>query len=449
MVLGLFSGKKSTQERALAKAKKLSDQARWAEALGFYEEARDAQPSNAEAADGVRRCREQLVGWNLEEAKLLRDAQPDRALEHARLALELAGEEKFLRRDAQSLLDQWGEETPAPAPEAADEDDAETRETPAPRKRMFEPSCGCASLSCHSDDDPARHGEPGDPAQEAEVLFDFYMEGLSEEEQERFETLGEEFRIGYVALQQERMEVAHDALERAEAAHPENATVSYVRGLVAGFEGDMEGAERLFAQACQRDAKFGAPYRQRCMVLRELGRSAEAAVLAQARLSNDPDDEETRLLCVAALLDDGRAKEALALLEYFGEERLKLDPTAATFRGRALEGLGDLDGAVQSYQFATARNPKLLEALIPMGSILIQQGGKQAEAALKIFKHCYRIDPERGWYYLLRLAEAYGSRGWAGEAQDMLQSAQEELPEGEEAQAAWERVRDGLEAGQS
>ena len=116
----------------------------------------------------------------------------------------------------------------------------------------------------------------------------------------------------------------------------------------------------------------------------------------------------------------------------------------ATLWGRTKEGLGDMEGAVKAYQFATIRNPQLLEALIPLGLIFIRQGGKAADGALQIFKHCYRIDPERGWFYLLRLAEAYGARGWPTEALQMLESAHDELPEGAEAFGAWEKVRDAL-----
>ncbi|MBE0617506.1 MAG: hypothetical protein IH608_06220, partial [Proteobacteria bacterium] len=59
---------------------------------------------------------------------------------------------------------------------------------------------------------------------------------------------------------------------------------------------------------------------------------------------------------------------------------------------------------------------------------------------VEVFKHCYRLDPERGWWHLLRVAEAYAGRGWRDEARDVLAKAGKELPDADEPRAQWEEV---------
>ncbi len=113
MVFGWLTGSKNSAGKALEKGRKLSAQGRWAEALTYYDEAMEDASSSDEARSGARVCREKLVESNLAEARAFAMAdEPDRALEHARLALELAGPEGDLRERAETVLSELGKTVP-------------------------------------------------------------------------------------------------------------------------------------------------------------------------------------------------------------------------------------------------------------------------------------------------------------------------------------------------
>jgi tetratricopeptide (TPR) repeat protein len=131
------------------------------------------------------------------------------------------------------------------------------------------------------------------------------------------------------------------------------------------------------------------------------------------------------------------ALEALAVAE---ERNSRFDPRLALTRATILHRQGDTEGALNAYQETAARNPNLLEALVPLGQLLIGRGGADAERAAELFKHCRRIDPERGWWHLLQVGAAYAARGWADEARELLETARGDLPDNDAARKQWQEV---------
>ena len=281
MAFGWFGKGAQGSAKALEKAHKLATQARWAEALSFYEEAAADPACAAEAGGGARTCREQLVAWNLEEAEAFGSAcETERCLEHLELALELAAGEEDLADRARAALARLG--TPDPDP-------AELVEHTEPR-RMFEPSCGGAAACVNCDDPPAAEESPG------EELFEFYLDSLPEAERRLLEHLGVGFQRGFVALQQGELETARPLLEEAAAAEPDLPGPAYALGLLAAVAGDTAAALEPFRRALALDPDLAPAAHHQADLLCELERFGEAEALLDTWLGAHPEDAEARFL---------------------------------------------------------------------------------------------------------------------------------------------------------
>ncbi len=430
MVFGWLTGSKNSAGKALERGRKLSAQGRWAEALTYYDEAIEDVSLAHEARADARVCREKLVESNLAEARAFATAEePDRALEHARLALELAGGEQDLREQAEAVLAELRKAVPEPVEASA-----------RPRERLFAPSCsGSCSEPC---------GEPGEGQEsgaEVDDLFAFYLDAATSQEREAFEGLGGSFREGFVLLQQGDLDGARPLLEAAVEDHPGAPGPHYALGLLEALARTGDATEH-FGRALEADPDFAPAAHHRADALREGGDPGEGARLLEQWLDGHPEDGEAPVLLAACRLDAGDAAGALQAAEQADRTAPVEDPRPRLLKARALAILGHRDQAIGALQAVAARRPDLLEALVPLGRLLIEKGGPAAERAAEIFKSCYRLDPQRGWWHLLRVAEAYGARGWTKEAADLLHKVEGELPEGDEARAEWAAVRDKLEA---
>lgn len=425
MAFSWFSGKKDPAGRSLEKADKLTGQGRWAEALTYYEEALEAQPASEPARTGVRTCRERLLAWNLEETQAYVIAgDPAKAREHAALALELAGGEADLESRAREALDRL--EGAAPAGTAA---------APA-GGRLFPPSCSCPA-PCGS----GPEGETAEADAAVEDLFAFYLESLSPEERDAFASLGDGFSEAFVHLQQGETEAARPGLEAAAREHPDAPGPHYALGLLAALEKDLEAAGRHFGRALETDPDFPPAAHHRADVLREGGRAAEGAASLRGWLEGHPEDGEAWVLLASCSLEAGDPAAGLEAAEEAVGRGSPADPRPNLLKARALRALGRPDEALPALQAVAGRHRDLLEALVPLGQLLLEKGAPTAERAAEVFKRCYRLDPERGWWYLLRLAEAYAARGWKTEARDLLSTARGELPrDDDQALAQWDAL---------
>ncbi|HSH69831.1 MAG TPA: tetratricopeptide repeat protein [Deferrisomatales bacterium] len=425
MAFGWFGKGKQGGTKALEKAHKLATQARWAEALSFYEEAAADPTFAAEAGGGARACREQLVTWNLEEAEAFGSAgETQRCQEHLELALQLASGEEDLAEQARAALARLEAIAPAVAEPAAE-----------PR-RMFEPSCGGAA-SCDRCDDPAAAEEsPG------EELFEFYLDSLPEAERLLLEHLDVGFQRGFVALQQGELQTAQPLLEEAAAKEPDLPGPVYALGLLAAVAGDAAAALESFRRALALDPDLAPAAHHQADLLCELERFGEAEVLLDTWLAGHPEDLEAHFLLARCRDRAGNPSGALEALTAAEKRTEAFDPRLSLTRASILSRQGDVEGALAAYQQTAARNPNLLEALVPLGQLLIGRGGGDAERAAELFKHCRRIDPERGWWHLLHVASAYAARGWADEARELLEDVRDELPDSDAAREQWQAVLD-------
>ena len=424
MAFGWFGKGTQGGAKALEKGLKLATQARWAEALSFYEEAAADPACAAEAGGGTRACREQLVAWNLDEAEAFGSAgETERCLEHLELALELAAGEEDLADRAREALARLGTRDPAPD------------ELTKPR-RMFEPSCGGSAACDRCDDPPAAEESPG------EELFEFYLDSLPEAESQLLEHLDVGFQRGFVALQHGDLETARPLLEEAAAKEPDLPGPVYALGLLAAVAGDAAAALEQFRRALALDSDLAPAAHHQADLLCELERFGEAEALLDTWLAVHPEDVESRFLLARCRDRAGNPSGALEALAAAEERTPEFDPRLALTRATILRRQGDTAGALAAYQETAVRNPNMVEALVPLGQLLIERGGGDAEQAAELFKHCRRIDPERGWWHLLHVASAYAARGWTDETRELLEAVRDELPDSDAAREQWQAVVD-------
>ncbi len=422
MAFGWF-GKKSGGDKTLERARKLAAQGRWAEALSYYEEADEADD---EARQGARTCRQQLVDANLEEAEgLCRAGEVDRAREHALLARDLAGEEEDLRERVDAVLAELGDDQPPPPGATAPE-------------RRFPPTCGCEAPCDHpSPESPDEQPHPDD-------LFAFYLETMSPEERAVLEPLDARFREGFVWLQHGEADRARPILEETLATAPDAPGVRYALGHLCALEGDPEAAAQRFAEALALAPGFGPAVHHRAQALREAGRPEQATEGLEAWLSDHPGDAEAWFLLAACRIDTGSLDRAVEAADHGEQHAAEGEVRHWILRARAHRDAGRPDDALAELQAVAARRPDMLEALVPLGQLLVEKGGSAAERGAEVFKHCLRLDPDRGWWYLLRLAEAYAARGWKDEAREVLGRAGAGLPDRDDARADHAAVQDRL-----
>jgi tetratricopeptide (TPR) repeat protein len=425
MVFGWFSKDKGADAK-LGKAQKLQGQGRWAEALTYYDEVLDGDPGSADARAGARRCREQLVAWNLEEARSLASSEPEKARDHARLALELAAGEEALRTSAWDVLEGLRSRSgPVQENRAAE-----------PREPLFAGSCSCAS--------PCATALPeGEELEHASIedLFGFYLEAMRPAERAPFEAEGASFREGFVLLQQGNCREARPALEGCCRGRNDSPVAPYALGLLADFEGRPADAEKDYRAALAVDPTFGPAARHLAHLFREASRPSEALEVLQGHLAAAPDDAEAHSLAATCHLDLGEfesaVREAAAARGLAASEEVG----PALLLAQAHRRSGEREQALRVLQEVLARKPDLVPALAAAGDILLEEGEGRAERAAELFKRCYRNDPENGWMYLLKVAEAYATLGRKAEAAEVLARAEEELPDTSEARRAWEAVR--------
>jgi tetratricopeptide (TPR) repeat protein len=235
-------------------------------------------------------------------------------------------------------------------------------------------------------------------------------------------------------------------------AAPDEAAALIERGVAAERSRDYEAAIVAFDKAIALNPKAAAAYANRGVCRANLGRHAEALADFDKALEfapNDPRILRDRERCVnqqrlAKVADDfakgipvvaseplpppfvpaprhdnflpgsppaGPLKNLLSLTE-----QLRVAPQDAALyvaRGRALQMLGDLVGAVGDFTKAIQLDPQRVDAYV--GRAAVRRLGSHPESALGDAKHALQLDPrsayahaELGWvhYVLLHLPEA-------------------------------------------
>ena len=127
-----------------------------------------------------------------------------------------------------------------------------------------------------------------------------------------------------------------------------------------------------------------------------LGRHAEAEQLyAEAAQGIHADDPTLLLGRANALIELGRANEALPLVDKLVQEQATRSPATALAQARVYEALGHYEEADVAYQWAAGRLPGL-EALARYAAFLARTGRKSeaADSLAEIDRRIERSNPQ-------------------------------------------------------
>ncbi len=146
--------------------------------------------------------------------------------------------------------------------------------------------------------------------------------------------------------------------------------------------GDLEGAIRIGEELVRRRPGMPLVFTHLAFLYRQKG-DLEAAVGAGRRaLALNPEDTEAVGLIGAYLVEAGRPREAVKLLEPYAN-RAEPDPDVLTSRGMALAALGDTKAALETFERALAIAPTNALNLVNIGTTYLMAGDRgRAQQAL-------------------------------------------------------------------
>ena len=443
--MGLFG---SSPQKKLEKARALSARHSHYDALLLYEEllqpgVRLSPVEEAEAREGWHAVRSRMIEDRLLESEGFRQSGDlERARDRCRTALDLAGNDidpEPIRR--QMLLVDAPRRPPTSSgrPEDASEDDLlpEADEVVAPKPGPFdrpEPPRPAKSDAELFGDDPA-------------ALFEVYMNTVDEETAALYRGLGDDFRLGYLALVQGEGARALDFFDRMDWSRPQNPKVILDRAhalLLAGraeecldllselssgpssavhapttasqempsASEETPGASAAKSSSAAEEGEETPEGRLlflKVEALRALGRFDEAVAAARVLVgrSSQPSAVLSGLLGWT-LLEAGRPQEAYDALEpWLGvdlppEEVLVPAAQAAVALEHRDEAIRLLEALVDQRVQRSIRTESEMEFPVEAGRRLLelyQEEGTDAGTLRSLLLHLIDHDPDRGESY--------------------------------------------------
>lgn len=219
----------------------------------------------------------------------------------------------------------------------------------------------------------------------------------------------------------------HEALaviESLDRDHPAVGAIKNRLGLARAAVGDRAGAREAFQRAAEIDPSHEAPLVNLARLAREEGDLQGARALLERAIGVAPESPEA-WLAYGVVLGDLRDPRARRALVRAGE--LAPDDAAPWLAQGDLDlAEGHLEGALESFRQALARDPDNVAAETNLGVVLARRG--ERAGAIEAFERATRRSPHQGqaWNGLgaMRLAQ-----GDAQGALGPLQQASALLPE--------------------
>lgn len=358
--MGLFG---TSPQKKLERARALLAGGGWYEAKRLFEEAIEAgarltEGERTEARAGRRRCRQAMMDGRMTEAEtLLRAGDLEGARDRAQTALDLA-EDDLPTEELRELLQRI--EAPSRPLTGRGLDKAAVRDDLLPEPEST-PTRFAAWL-----ERPTRRPEPVSDeefyGENPEGLFELHLESMSPRAAEYFRSLGEEFRLGYLATvggDGARALKRFEAMDWAGVRHPAALRAKANALLLAGQAeeslalldsiapaGDAAEENRVPDAGNEEDLRehFAGEGERRYLrveALRALKRMDDAVEAARALADAQPEPRlATEALLGWTLIEAGRSEEAWkrlkARLDELGYHEEILVPAA-----QAAFGLGD------------------------------------------------------------------------------------------------------------
>lgn len=262
----------------------------------------------------------------------------------------------------------------------------------------------------------------GDPLEYFEVL----VNTLDPDRAEAYRSLGEAFALGYVYTNHGDYERAVGHYEEALQAHPGHSLVHKEFGRALLFHGASERAvEELTAAREGLSDDLGLTHLLASAYTEKGETDVVLQVLKEAQ-SKYPKEIETYLMVGDVYVKTGemdKAKEAY-------EEALKIDPEfpeAHSRLGSWATTQGDETLAVEHFSEAV-ENGNSVQDMVALAELYLRED-QDPEGALGLLNKALYYDPEKRWFYLVRIGEIYLKKGWDEKAREALSQAREMIPE--------------------
>lgn len=215
------------------------------------------------------------------------------------------------------------------------------------------------------------------------------------------------------AHRQGQLDTAAALYQQILAAEPAHFDATHMLGMVHLARGRNELAAELILKAAQLNKKDSAVHNNLCMVLRNLGRHAEALAAGTKAISLQVDNGGAHYNRALALLDMRRYDQALAGFR----KAISLAPglvEAHTNLGVTLEALERFDEAHEAFAKAAALQPGSADARHNLGCVLLRM--KRRSEARVAFEEAIARQPSHAEAHValsecLLLAGEY-QRGW-------------------------------------
>jgi arylsulfatase A-like enzyme/Tfp pilus assembly protein PilF len=146
--------------------------------------------------------------------------------------------------------------------------------------------------------------------------------------------------------------------------------------------GDLEGAIRIGEDLVRRRPGMSLVFTHLAFLYRQKGDLGAAVNAGRRALALNPEDTEAVGLIGAYLVEAGRPREALKLLEPYAR-RAEPDPDVLTSRGMAMAALGETQAALETFERARTLAPANAMNLVNIGTTYLMAGDRgRAQQAL-------------------------------------------------------------------
>jgi tetratricopeptide (TPR) repeat protein len=245
-------------------------------------------------------------------------------------------------------------------------------------------------------------------------------------------------RLGDIALDEKRFDLAIKYFTSALERQPEANRLHYSLGMAYRGKGDTEKARFHLSQYGMVGVQPPDPVKTHLAKLItgywthilagklafSAGRYTEAAEAFEEAIKVNPDDAGARVNLAAALGQSQKYKEAIIQLQ----EAIRLEPenVAAHFNLGSLQVTsGDYREAIKHFQFVVKKNPNDSQAHLALANGF--QKEQQYEKAIEHYKVALSLDPGLTWGWI-DLSSALFSTGQHMEALKILEEAHSRLP---------------------
>lgn len=227
--------------------------------------------------------------------------------------------------------------------------------------------------------------------------------------------------MGNLAAQRGALAEAQELYQRAANLDP-GSTGPFAYNALAAMHyarGDISGARSAYAKSLVIDPLDGAAHAGLALLLLDEGKldqAEELLLVARRYLPND-----ARVLATLAGIENQRGASEKAL--ELANAALAIRPTheqALNAQGAARLRLGDLGGAMASFEQALTTLPNYVPCILNLGQTLLAE--RREELALQMFERAVRINPGLAIAHF-NIAAYYAQRGRLGEAESAYRRA--------------------------